>query len=390
MAGSATREERLRWTAAVFGFAVISGVATQSRGALLVSFEQEFGVSESMLGLVSPVGAVGFVAVVLFVGSAAGRLDARRWLLLGLTGTICLFVLMAAAPAFLVLLALMALRSGSRGVIKALDKPLLSHLYPAQRGRMYTLYGLAWAVGATIGPLLVTGVLLIASWRVTYLVIAALLLPVLMAIRSLDVPSEFGNERSFGFSELPGLVRHPEIAVMGLSLVLIGGAESIFFTWLPYYARTFFPDAIANLVLSLYLVAYVPGRYAFSHLTGRMENAVLVLASATIVLGVLLVMLTMPERLTILGGVFVTGFFISGLFPTMVAWGTNRLPEYSGPINAVGLTATQCGFFVFPALVGVLADVYSIQVAMFVLVPLVAGLIVSTVVGRRYVGADGA
>ena len=69
----------------------------------------------------------------------------------------------------------------------------------------------------------------------------------------------------------------------------------------------------------------------------------------------------------------------------MMAWGTDQVPEYSRPINAVVLTTNQGGFFIFPAIVGVLADLYSIEPAMYVQVLLVAGLVVFTVLGRRYV-----
>jgi len=49
------------------------------------------------------------------------------------------------------------------------------------------------------------------------------------------------------------------------------------------------------------------------------------------------------------------------------------------------VTAVSGGFFVFPATVGVLADVYSIEEAMFLQLVLVVGLLVLTLAGRRYV-----
>lgn len=383
-----TRRERLLWTAVLFEFAAITGIATQTRGALLVSFRREFGVSESLLGLVTPVSAVGFVAVALVFGLAAGRVNVHRWLLIGVTGMIAGFLLLAAAPNFPFLLTMIGLRSAARGACKALDRPLLSHLYPDGRSRLYTLYAMAWAIGATLGPLLVTAVLLVGSWRHTYLVIAALLLPALVGIYLLDMPAEFTNERSFGASELPKLARQPAIAVMGVSLILIGGIESVFFTWLPYYAGQFFAERMTNVVLSVYLAAYIPGRYAFSWLADRIANTILMLASSTAVLGVLAVTLLAPGGPPLLVGIFVVGFFVSGFFPTMLAWGTNQYPEYSGPINAIGLTSTQVGFFVFPAIVGVLADVYSIREAMFLQLAVVGGLIVATIVGRWHVATN--
>lgn len=120
-----------------------------------------------------------------------------------------------------------------------------------------------------------------------------------------------------------------------------------------------------------------------------MPNTRVLLGSAIVVLGVLVLTLTSSGGFPMLAGIFVVGFFVSGFFPAMLAWGTNQFPEYSGPINAIGLTSTQAGFFVFPTAVGVLSDIYSIEQAMFIQIAVVGGLIVLTIIGRWHVAKNG-
>lgn len=46
---------------------------------------------------------------------------------------------------------------------------------------------------------------------------------------------------------------------MGIALALNGKAEGSPFTWLPYLAAQSFDTGTANLLLTAYLLAYVPG-----------------------------------------------------------------------------------------------------------------------------------
>ena len=62
---------RTYWLIGIFSFVAISGAAIQARGALVPTFETYFAVSKSELGLVTPVGTVGFVAAMLWIGPSS-------------------------------------------------------------------------------------------------------------------------------------------------------------------------------------------------------------------------------------------------------------------------------------------------------------------------------
>lgn len=371
-----TSAERRRWTVVLFAFVTLSGLALQVRGPLLSSFQGAFGVTESQLGLIPPAAAVGYLLSLVSVGMSLGRIDPRRYLALGVAGTAVGAILTGLAPTFVLLVAFIVGRTMATGAVRGLDRPVLSHLYPGRRGRIFNLHSTAWAIGAAAGPLLVNATLALGNWRLTYLVAGALFLPLALAIRRLEPPAGLENERPPDLGDLRAILDRPTVRGMAVALVLIVGVESSLFTWLPFYAAGIVGRSRANLLLSVYLVAYVPGRLAFSYAVERVPRLGLVFASALGAVGLLGVALaTEPTTPVLFASAFGAGFLIAGLFPTLVSWGTDAAPEHSGPINAIAMTAGQAGFFTAPAIVGVLAERFGIAAGMRVPLALLAVMV---------------
>ena len=354
----------------------------QARGALIPTFEGDFGVSKGQLGLVTPMGTVGFVAAMLWMGPASGRVDLRRYLLGGGILTAIALVLIGAAPTFLVLLAMVGLRSFGIGIFRALDRPTLSHLFPESRARIFTLQEMAWAVGAATGPLLVAAVLMQYSWRLTYFVLAALTVPVLVLIWRLDSPVGTVNEKSFALGDVRSVLGHPSVYGMVLALIVVGGIESAFFTWLPSYADEMFSGGIASITLSVYLVAYVPGRLVFSRLAEHFRFTNLLIAVSLALTALLYAAFVLADGMELLVLIFGIGLLVSGLYPTLISLGIESNPGFTGPVNAIANVAAQVGFFTVPAVIGFLAEGSTIQQAMLVQIGL-AGLLVVILVGLR-------
>jgi hypothetical protein len=125
--------DRRRWTLAVFAFVALEGATLQVQGAVLPVVREEFATPAWQLGLVAPAGTVGFLVLVAAVGALAGRVDARRLLLVGVAGTGLSVVATGAAPAFGAFLVVLVVRGAFAGVGRGSDRPLLSHLYRRSR-----------------------------------------------------------------------------------------------------------------------------------------------------------------------------------------------------------------------------------------------------------------
>ncbi|ADJ14224.1 MFS transporter [Halalkalicoccus jeotgali] len=366
-------ERRTRWTAAIFLFVALDAASLQIRGALLPQFEATFSVPPGLLGLVAPAGTAGFFLTVLVVGLAAGRIRVHRTLLLGVLGAGAFLLVMSGAPVYPLFLGALVCHGVSLGGFRALDRALLSHLYPERRGRIFTLHGLAWAIGAVSGPALAALVIWVADWRAVFVVLGLGFLPVGLSIRNLPLPERMANERPISVDGATDLFRDPAILGMTGALLLVGGIEGAIFTWLPYYAGTSLPAALAPLALSAYLLAYVPGRITYTVLAERVGYAPLSLALALPAIPAMYVALVATEGYAMLAAVFVLGLFMSGQFPLLSAVGVEAASEYSGPVNAISTSATYVGMAIVPTVMGVITETDGIASAMLVPVVLVVG-----------------
>lgn len=378
--------KRKLWLGAAFLFVAGDGMAMQSRGALLSSFEGTFGVSESLLGLVAPAGTLGFVLAIVAVGLAAGRLNVRTTLLLGVVAMVLTMFALVVAPLYSVFLLALLAQGAAAGVFRGLDRPVLSHIYPDRLGRIFVLYALAWSIGAVSGPLLVSGVLWIAErspaiaalpsdeWRLTYLLLALWFLPVIAILWKLDAPTSW-DETELDWTALKGLLEKPAIRGALLGMALVGGIEGAMFTWLPYYAGTFLERDLANASLSIFLVAYVPGRYVYSRLVETGAYLGISLVTAGLAIPTIALALSGTVGRWMLVAIFATGVLLSSLFPMLSAYGVEAAPAYSGPVSALTTAATYLGIATVPTVMGVVADVRTIQDAMWIPIGLTVVLV---------------
>ncbi|MFC6756591.1 MULTISPECIES: MFS transporter [Haloarcula] len=350
--GEPDRSGRRWWTVAVFAYITLEGAGLQMRGAVIPALRRTFDVPEWQLGLVAPAGTVGYVLAVVVVGAVAGRLDTRRLLLVGIVGTGAGILVMGVAPSFGLFLAALLGRGLFTGVGRGTDRPLLSHLYPRQRGRIFGFYDMMWAVGATAGPLLVAAAVAAGNWRLAYYALALAFVPVVALALRLPTPDIDGGDDPLDRAELRRITRQPAVLTMAVALFCSTGFEGGLFTWVTTYAQGRLPSSLATASLSVMLAAYIPGRFASGWLSERLGYVRLAVGLVGLTIPAFVYTFFLAEGYGLLVGLFTIGLALSGMYPTLLAYATEAVPEHSAPVNATAAVTSAAGIAVVPAAMG--------------------------------------
>ncbi len=356
--GGTGRSGRRWWTAAIFAYIMLEGAGLQMRGAVIPALRRTLDVPEWQLGLVAPAGTVGYVLAVVVTGALAGRLDTRRLLLVGFVGTGAGILVMGIAPSFALFLMALLGRGLFTGVGRGGDRPLLSHLYPTQRGRLFGYYDMMWAVGATVGPLLVTAAVAAGNWRLAYYALAIAFVPVVALGVALPTPDVDGGDDPLNWAELRRITRQPAVVTMAVALFCSTGFEGGLFTWVTSYAQGQLPETLATASLSVMLAAYIPGRFASGWLSERVGYVRLAVGLVGLAIPAFGYTFFLAEGYGLLVGLFTVGLAVSGIYPTLLAYATEAVPEHSAPVNATAAVTSAAGIAVVPAAMGfVISDI---------------------------------
>ncbi|KXA93390.1 hypothetical protein AKJ65_06355, partial [candidate division MSBL1 archaeon SCGC-AAA259E19] len=357
-------DSRKIWMISIFYFVGFVGILMQLRGSLLPEIKSTFEVSETLLGLVAPSYSVSLLILVILIGMKTGSIDIEKFLMIGIALTTLFTLFVGVSFSFPILLLFFLGRGVGTGVFRALDRPILSHLFPENRGWTYNMHTLAWAVGATSGPLLANLFLHFADWRTAYLVLSLGFIPILILFWKIDLPEGHIREETIDRESFGKIFESRAVIGMAAILFLNGGIEGGFFTWLPYFVNEFLSRSVSNVALSGFLAAYIPGRYIYGRLSKKYDYLNIVLLNAVMVSALILFAFYMADGVWKLPFIFACGFPISGIFPTMLAMGTDVFPQFSGPMNAIGMGVGMIGVSIFPWIMGIIADLYTVTTAM--------------------------
>ncbi|WP_135663931.1 MFS transporter [Halorhabdus rudnickae] len=289
------------------------------------------------------------------------------------------------APTFLSFLAVLVVRGLGDGIIRGLDRPMLSHLYPDSRGRAFGMYDLAWAVGSAAGPLVMTAAIALGDWRLAYFGLAAAPVPVVAFVWRLDLPFEEGREAILDREALVALLGTKEIAAMALAMFFHTGLEGDLFLWLPTFGieAAGLVQSDANLLLSAFTIAYVPGRFVATAIVERYDYSVLLVGIELLLLPTFFISFFVVSGLATFPAVFCLGMLVSGVYPLLVAFGTDAAPEYSAPVNAIAAVSSSISFALVPMVMRFVAEAQGIRPAMWIPLALAVGVLPTILAARR-------
>ena len=352
-------------------------------GAVLVPSIMPFITTEfaasgrtlAAIGLIFPAGAVGGILGNLLSGVGSDVIGRRLlvWLsALILAAALALAALAKLWPLFLmgfivVSMAQAALSTGINAMITDANR--------TSRARaLNTLHGV-YGVGATISPLVI-GYLLQRGlpWRwalggtgaiwLVYGLVTWFTYRTAMAVEQVKKKQKLEltmlRERPFLALCLIGFI-YNGVAVSLLGWVaVIMQQSSDFASGLPAGLSILFSVSM----ISVFYVALTIGRFVCAAYTERIGYAKTLLVLAVgVTLSYPLVVLGIHSLLVVIG-VFLTGLSFSGLFPTVLAYGSRLYPEQSGTLSGMLSIALTIGSMLPPLWTGVIASYWGFQLAL--------------------------
>jgi MFS family permease len=183
----------------VAGLAVFLSGPAQTYGvsAFVDPMLNDLGLSRSLFSTIYSIGTLASAGALLLVGRQIDRVGNRLVMALAAVGfTIALLILSMVTGPILLLIGFSLLRSCGSGILTLGSRTLVPHWFVRNRGRAFSLIGLAGTLSLAIVPpvnnLLINAIGWQTAWRIQALVMGLVLLPaIILVIR--DRPEDIGQ-----------------------------------------------------------------------------------------------------------------------------------------------------------------------------------------------------
>ena len=365
---------RIRYASISFaGLLALAATATLI-GPSFPIIMKEFTLSNELLGFLASAWSAGYLLSLIggYLSDRYGELTIITSSL-GIVGIVA--VLISVVQSYDLLLILFLLGGTGAAFGEAGMNPLMSKLFPKRSGFALNALHLFYSLGSFIGPVL-AGLLITwyGSWRLSYLIMAAFFGP--LTVISILTTREMHRERimKVGTGDSGNGVSTSEIVKRGRALVLGGffylGAETGMNAWLPTFLVLVrgFSIELAGLSLGLFWGSMAAGRLILGSVTDRIHFKRMILLSSILSTILIFVGIMVADQFWIIISWSLSGFVMGPVMPTIFAWTSRLFTKRSGFATGVIYGIGFGGGVFTPWLLGVLADLLSLRLAILYLV----------------------
>ena len=339
-------------------------------GVAWPSIRRTFDVPTSQLGAILAAAMVGYMVSSFTSGAVVARIGVGRLLLgstLAMAGSLATYAMAPAWP--LLLVGALVAGLGAGGIDAGINAFAAAHFTP----RLVTWLHASYGVGAMLGPLVMTGMLMTdLGWRVGYaavgLILGGMAAGFWLTLGLWSRPALAGDAHTVEVESSPGLLATARRPTVGLGIALFfvyTGLEVTAGQWtysLLTEARGIRP-AVAGLSVGLYWGSLTAGRLVFGTLTHRVSAEVLLrMAMLSAPVPAALIWWAPTPIVGFLGFVGL-GFSLAPVYPLLISGTSPRVGAAHVP-NAIGfqVAAAYLGAAAIPGLVGIVAQRAGLEV----------------------------
>lgn len=356
-------------------------MTTDSVGVIIPEVIREFDLSMTAAGAFHYASMTAIAVAGILLGHLADRLGRKATIILGLALFAVSSFLFAAGHSFAFFLVLLVVSGSAIGIFKTGALALVGDISSSTRehtATMNTVEGF-FAVGAVIGPAIVTRLLAAGlSWKWLYIVAAVICVLLIATALFVKYPKTARtSEEPIDLKRTFVMMKSPYALGFSLGIFMYVAVECAVYVWMPTlmagYAGSF--PLLAAYAISIFFVLRAAGRF--------LGSAVLARYSWTAVMAVFSFAIFVCFVASIVGGVAyaaillpLSGLFMSMIYPTLNSKGISCFHKAEhGAIAGVILFFTCGAAALGPLAMGAVSDAFGHVRYGFVLAAVFAGLL---------------
>ena len=332
---------------------------------LMPSIISHFGLSLAAAGLAFPARSFGSLLGSMFSGVASDLFGRKPLLVVSALLQAGGLTLAAFAGYWLLFLLGFVIMGVSQGAVSTIINALTSDLRQDDRARAFNVLHGIYSVGAALSPLLIALVLRWGQdWRVIFLGASAIWVFYGVSASWVDYPEQSGSVAKRQLLSVAFLKDRLALALFAVACIY-NGVAWVLLGWVNMYLQDGGGVApfLATSKISLLYVGLTTGRFVCAAVAERIGygNSIRIL-SVGAAISLLLVILG-GHPLLIVFGVIMSGLFLSGLYPTALAFANNLFPALAGTVVATMSLAMNLGTMLPPWWTGIIAEKTNFKIA---------------------------
>ena len=355
---------------------------------LLADLTRALDLTPGPLGLALFVGAAASILAMATLGWTADRLGRRAFLVLSGCVIGLGIVGLALAGGYAVLLATLVVLYSASGLYDVGINAAAVDLEQATGRRFMALLHAGFSGGAMCGAL-VAGVLIQAGadYRAVYLALLVPLAAVTLAVAATRFPTPAnGTPQNESREGRYGLTRRLPLLLVGLIATLGLLSEGEMEHWSGIYLRQTLglPALLGGSGVAVFYGAMAAGRLGTAWVVRSFGNRRTLLGAGLLTAAGMGLALATREPALVVVGFLVVGLALSGVAPIAFSAAGDLAPEKAGGAISVVTTLGYGGFLLGPVVVGGLAELFGLRVALATIAA--AGVLISALSLRLEAG----
>jgi fucose permease len=333
---------------AIFGYGMIASLA----GTLVPAITQHLNISAGQIGDLFLAQALGMMIASLGAGALIDKAGERIAMLIAVAFLVLALFSLPAVQQFRYLLACMVLLGLGGGCLTTAASACISGATLHRKAALLSLtkcsYGLGGFATPWIGATLLAGRTLALCYAIGCLMIV---LGLVIAFLRINVTA---GTRRFRLGEALPLLRRPLLQLLCFLLFLYVACEVGMFNWLPKYlmARGI-PETSALKAVSVgFALGLLLGRLGFAAILIKVTAQTVAVGASVMMLAGTLTLLQANASLLILAAVFVSGFAMAPVFPSVVAIVGDNFPQMTATAMGTVITSGWIGLAVSSRVIG--------------------------------------